>query len=66
MKPYDVVKLIKPFKGMEIGTKGTILEKYSDGYFEVEFFDEDDNLIDVCPLTGDYLEVTWVDPRTNG
>lgn len=63
MKPFDGVKLIKPFNGMKVGTKGAILDPYPGGYFEVEFFDDEGNTIEVCPIHEDYLEVTWVMPE---
>ena len=47
MKELDVVRLIKEFEGLTIGTKGTIVLEYDGKFFEVEFFDDDGNTIDV-------------------
>ena len=57
MKEYDVVKLIKPLKDLKIGTIGTIVVKYSEKDFEVEFFDDQNNSIDVYTVSYDYLEL---------
>lgn len=38
-------KLIKEFKGLTIGTKGTIVLKYTENDFEVELFDSNDDTI---------------------
>lgn len=59
MEELDCVKLIKPFGSLKIGTKGTIVLKYTENDFEVEFFDENHNTIDVYTITRDYLEVYW-------
>lgn len=59
MELFDCVKLIKPFKNLQIGTKGAIVEKYDDTNFEVEFFDENNETIDVFTISSDYLEVYW-------
>ena len=40
MNELDCVKLIKPFKELKVGTKGSIVVKYTENDFEVEFFDE--------------------------
>ncbi len=37
MEELQCVKLIKEFKGLPIGTKGTIVLKYTENDFEVEF-----------------------------
>ena len=47
MKELDVVKLIKEFKGLPIGTKGAIVLEYDGTYYEVEFFDSNGNTIGV-------------------
>ena len=38
MKELYVVKLIQEFNGLPIGTAGTIVHKYDDSMYEVEFF----------------------------
>ena len=47
MKELDVVRLTKEFEGLAIGTRGTIVLEYDGKFFEVEFFDDDGNTIDV-------------------
>ena len=66
MKELDVVRLIKEFEGLTIGTKGTILTigtkgtivlEYDGKFFEVEFFDDDGNTIDVLTTPVDCIEL---------
>lgn len=59
MEEFDCVRLIKPFKDLKVGTKGCIVLKYNDIDFEVEFFDEKDETIDVYTISRDYFEVYW-------
>ncbi len=59
MEELDCVKLIKPFKNLKVGTKGTIVRKYTENDFEVEFFDDNHETIDVYTITGDYLQIYW-------
>lgn len=57
MKELDVVRLIKDFEGMAFGTEGTIVHKYNDHTFEVEYFDDEGDTIDVFTTTKDVLEL---------
>lgn len=57
MKELDVVRLIKEFEGLTIGTKGTIVLPYDGKFFEVEFFDDDGNTIDVLTTPVDCIEL---------
>lgn len=57
MKELDVVKLIKEFNSLPIGTEGTIVLEYDGTYFEVEFFDSDGDTIDVFTTPADVLEL---------
>ena len=57
MKELDVVRLIKEFEGLTIGTKGTIVLEYDGKFFEVEFFDDDGNTIDVHTTPTDCIEL---------
>ena len=57
MEELQCVKLRKSFKGLTIGTKGTIVLKYTENDFEVEFFDAEGNTIGVYTITGDYIEL---------
>jgi hypothetical protein len=59
MEELDGVILIKPFENLKVGTKGTIVLKYTENDFEVEFFDENNETIDVYTITKDYIEVYW-------
>ena len=55
MEELQCVKLIKEFRGLKIGTKGTIVLKYTENDFEVEFFDENGDTIGVYTIEGDYI-----------
>lgn len=57
MKELDVVKLLKSFNGIQAGTVGTIVLKYDDKNYEVEFFDDDGDTIDVLTIHADLLEL---------
>ena len=57
MKELDVVRLIKPFGGLDVGTEGTIVLEYDGNYFEVEFFDSNGDTIDVFTTPTDVLEL---------
>ena len=59
MNELDCVKLIKPFKELKVGTKGCIVLKYTEYDFEVEFFDENNETIDVYTISKEYLDVYW-------
>ena len=52
MKELDVVKLIKEFKGLPIGTKGAIVLEY-DG----KFYDSNGDTLGVFTTPGDVLKV---------
>lgn len=56
MEELDIVKLKKTFEDIKEGTIGTILIKYSDEDYEVEFFDEEMNTIDVRTVGKEFLE----------
>lgn len=57
MKELDVVRLTKEFEGLDIGTKGTIVLEYDGKFFEVEFFDDDGNTIDVLTTPVECIEL---------
>ena len=59
MEELDGVILIKSFENLKVGTKGTIVLKYTESDFEVEFFDENHETIDVYTITKDYIKVYW-------
>lgn len=56
MKELDVVKLNKEFKGLKAGTEGTIVLEYDGNYFEVEFFDDNNDTIGVFTTPLELLE----------
>lgn len=56
MKELDVVKLNKEFKGLKAGTEGTIVLDYDGNYFEVEFFDDNNDTIGVFTTPIELLE----------
>ena len=57
MKELDVVRLTKEFEGLPAGTEGTIVCKYDGKAFEVEFFDNDGDTIDVFTTPVEVLEL---------
>lgn len=59
MEELDAVRLTKDFENIPAGTEGAIVSKYSDSVFDVEFFDENGNTIDVLTVSADVLELIW-------
>ncbi|MCD7731700.1 MAG: DUF4926 domain-containing protein [Oscillospiraceae bacterium] len=57
MKELDVVRLTKEFEGLNIVTKGTVVLEYDSKFFEVEFFDDDGNTIDVLTTPVNCIEL---------
>ena len=57
MKELDVVRLTKEFEGLPVGTEGTIVCEYDGKAFEVEFFDNDGDTIDVFTTPVEVLEL---------
>lgn len=57
MKELDVVKLIQDFQNLTVGTKGTIVLEYDGTCFEVEFFDDEGDTIDVLTTPAEVLEL---------
>ena len=57
MKELGVVSLIKEFEGLPIGTEGTIVCEYDGKAFEVEFFDDDGDTIDVFTTPAEVIEL---------
>lgn len=56
MEEYELVKLNKDFKDLKKGTLGTIVLKYNDENYEVEFFDDEKNTIGVYTINISYLD----------
>lgn len=67
MKEYDVFKLKKDLNpNLPKGSVGTILIKYSDDEYEVEFVKSDGTNIEfegqsTFSISKEYIEVTWTD-----
>ena len=57
MKELDVVRLTKEFEGLPVGAEGTIVCEYDGKAFEVEFFDNDGDTIDVFTTPVEVLEL---------
>ena len=57
MKELDVVRLTKEFEGLPAGTEGTIVCEYDGKAFEVEFFDNDGDTINVFTTPVEVLEL---------
>ena len=57
MKELDIVKLTEEYKGIPAGTKGAIVLEYDGTHFEVEFFDEYEDTIDVLTTPASVLEL---------
>lgn len=57
MNELDSVKLNKDFQNISKGTKGAIVHKYNNEDFEVEFFDENGDTIDVVTISKEYLDL---------
>ena len=57
MKELDVVRLVQEFNGFPLGTEGTIVHKYDDSMFEVEFFSKDGDTLDVVTTPNDVIEL---------
>ena len=47
MKEFDVVMLTADYEEIPAGTLGTIVQKYTDHLFEVEYFDNKNDTISV-------------------
>lgn len=50
-----MVRLTKEFEGLPAGTEGTIVHDYDGTMFEVEYFDDKGNTIDVIMTPKDQL-----------
>lgn len=57
MKELDVVRLVQEFKGLPVCTEGIIVHKYDDSMYEVEFFDNDGDTIDVFTTPIEVIEL---------
>lgn len=58
MSELDCVRLTRDFEGLAAGAEGTIVHKYNENDFEVEFFDASKETIGVHTIGKDYLELT--------
>ena len=55
MKELDVVKILKDFETIPLGTQGTIVCEYDGKAFEVEFFDSNGDTLDVVTTPAELL-----------
>jgi hypothetical protein len=58
---FDVIKLLVdlPEFNLRLGTRGAIVDCYSDGNYEVEFSDRDGETIALCTLSPNQFMVVW-------
>jgi hypothetical protein len=58
---FDVVELLVnlPQYQLKIGEQGAIVEDYNDGFYEVEFSNDDGETIALCPLSSQQFIVVW-------
>lgn len=61
MKELDVVTLKRDFEDLKKGTVGTIVYEHGHGFYEVEFFDSNNETIGVYTINEDYLilKIEW-------
>ena len=57
MKELDVVRLVQELQGIPVGTEGTIVHKYDDSMYEVEFFNKDGDTLDVVTTPKSAIEL---------
>ena len=57
MKELDVVRLKENFNGIPAGTEGTIVLEYDGTHFEVEFFNNNGDTIDVLTTPTEMIEI---------
>ena len=57
MKELDVVRLKENFNGIPAGTEGTIVLEYDGTHFEVEFFNNNGDTIDVLTTPENIIEL---------
>lgn len=56
MKELDVVRLVQELQSIPVGTEGTIVHKYDDSMYEVEFFNKDGDTLDVVTTPKSAIE----------
>ena len=58
---FDIIELLVnlPQYNLKIGEQGTIVEDYSDGYYEIEFSNDEGETIVLCPLSKEQFIVIW-------
>lgn len=56
---FDVVELTVdlPDENLLHGARGTIVECYADGAYEVEFTDEDGQTLALCPVSSEQISI---------
>lgn len=58
---FDLVELLVdlPEHNLTRGEQGTIVEDYNDGYYEIEFSNNEGETIALCPLSKQQFMVIW-------
>lgn len=59
MKELDAVRLVQELHGIPVGTEGTIVHKYDDSMYEVEFFGKIGETLDVITAPKQVLELIF-------
>lgn len=52
-----------PVEGLHAGDRGTIVEIYAPGVFEVEFCDDNGQTLALCTLEARDLRLIWLAPQ---
>lgn len=63
MKELDIVRLIENFENIPAGTVGTIVLEYDGRCYEVEFFNDKGDTIDVVTTPSEKLELVKAEQR---
>ncbi len=59
MEELDIVRLKADFEGLPAGTEGTIVSEYDGTHFDVEFFDDAGDTIDIFTTPAEILELVF-------
>lgn len=57
MDELDEVVLIKDYKDLPKGTIGCVVLKYDEHNFEIEFFDQNGNTIDIYTVREEFIKL---------
>ena len=56
MKELDIVRLVQEFHGIPVDAEGTIVHKYDDSMYEVEFFSKFGDTLDVVTTPSSVID----------